>query len=284
MSTNLISPQELRSELAGENPPQVLDVRWTLGKPEGVEEFEAGHVPGARYVSLDRDLSDLDKDHLGRHPLPNPGTIDDLMQRLGLSLTSSVVVYDDWNRAGSSRAWWVLRSAGLKDIRILDGGWSGWVAAEGEVESGESTEPIDSEPVAIPDLYRNPVLPVLTPTQAGELAQSGTLLDARPGERFAGEANPEGESPGHIPGARNLPSAELLDEQGFFRPKEELEELFDAAGATAGTDTGAYCGSGVTACVVIAAAAAIDREVALYPGSWSQWSAEPDAPAELGRG
>lgn len=283
MSTNLISPQELQSELAESEPPHVLDVRWTLEKPEGLEDYRAGHIPGARYVSLDEDLSDLSKDHLGRHPLPSPETMDELLQRLGLERGSRVVVYDDWNRAGSSRAWWVLRASGLRDVRILDGGWSAWVEAGGEQETTAPADPIPAEPVEVlQDLYRAPELPVLTAREAGELPGSGALVDARSPGRFTGEKNPEGEVPGHIPGAANLPATELLDAQGSFRSRAELEELFDAAGVTGEQPAGAYCGSGITACVVVAAAAAIDREVALFPGSWSQWSAVEGAETELG--
>lgn len=283
MSTNLIDPQELQSELAESEPPHVLDVRWALGKPEGLEEYRAGHIPGARYVSLDEDLSDLSKEHLGRHPLPSPETVDELLQRLGLERGSRVVVYDDWNRAGSSRAWWVLRASGLRDVRILDGGWSAWKELGGGQSTGSPEDPIPAEPMEVlQDLYRAPELPVLTAREAGALPESGALVDARAPERFTGEQNPEGEVPGHIPGAANLPATQLLDEQGFFRSPAELEQLFDAAGINGEQPAGAYCGSGVTACVVVAAAAAIGREVALFPGSWSQWSAAEDAEVELG--
>lgn len=286
MSKNLITPQELREKLDTGDPPKILDVRWSLSQPDGRADYAEGHVPGAVYVSLDEELSDLSKQDLGGHPLPSPETVDELVQRLGVIPTDEVVVYDDWNRAGSARAWWVLSASGMTDVRILDGGYAGWVEADGEVETTEHGDDMLDHPVDVPDLYQSPVLPVIDREQAAEFAGSGVLLDARASERYTGEDNPEGETPGHIPGARSLAGTSLLDEKGFFRPAEELREIFADVGIDRDTDAavGAYCGSGVTACVVIAAASSIDLEVALFPGSWSQWSAEEDAPVELGEG
>lgn len=285
MPTNLIAPQELRKALASDHAPVVLDVRWRLDKPEGRDDFAAGHVPGACYVSLDEELSDLSRQGLGRHPLPAPGRVESLLRRVGWSAGREIVVYDDWNRAGSARAWWVLTASGIERVRILDGGYSGWVEAGGEVE--------DSAPGAVGsavgggelvELYSAAQRPVLDQAQAADLGRGGVLLDARHRERFAGVKNPAGEVPGHIPGAASLAGTSLLDDCGYFKSPAELEELFDSVGATAevagASSVGAYCGSGITACVVIAAAASIGREVALFPGSWSQWSADSTLPVE----
>lgn len=284
MADNLITPQELQAEINSTTPPKVLDIRWTLDQPDGSADYAAGHIPGAFYIDLDGELSDLSKPGLGRHPLPSPETVDALLQKIGATLEDPVVVYDDANRAGSARAWWVLTASGMGGVRILDGGYAGWVGAGGEVETSAPAVATLSSAVSVPDLYQAPRLPVLDIAAAGERATIGTLLDARAAARFAGEANPYWEVPGHIPGARSLAGSAVLDEQGFFLPAAELEKLFDAAGAAADNPAGAYCGSGISACVVIAAAHSIGREVALFPGSWSQWSAVPSAPAELGRG
>ncbi|MGP6174587.1 sulfurtransferase [Corynebacterium sp. A21] len=284
MAENLITPQELQEELNSVTPPTVLDIRWTLDQPDGSAAYAAGHIPGAVYIDLDGELADLSKPGLGRHPLPSPETVDELLQKIGVTLEDPVVVYDDANRSGSARAWWVLTASGMSGVRILDGGYSGWVAAGGEVATVAPAVAVLSTAVSVPDLYQAPRLPVLDIVAAGERANTGTLLDARATERFAGESNPEWELPGHIPGARSLAGTEVLDEHGFFLSAAELGELFDAAGVTADDPAGAYCGSGITACVVIAAAYSIGREVALFPGSWSQWAAVPEAPVEFGRG
>jgi thiosulfate/3-mercaptopyruvate sulfurtransferase len=181
-----------------------------------------------------------------------------------------VVVYDDWNRAGSARAWWVLTAAGVPDVRILDGGLAAWRAIGGAVDAGE----VNPEPGDITmlheDLYAG-ACPTLTAEQA---AAAPVLLDARAPERFRGDVEPVDPVAGHIPGARNVPSTSLLDGDGAFLADEDLGRLL--GGQTPGT--GVYCGSGVTATVVVAALAAVGVDAALYPGSWSEWSSDPTRP------
>lgn len=283
MRKNLITPQELNDKLNSDNPPKVVDVRWTLAQPDGRADYEAGHIPGAVYVSLEQELSDMAKQGLGRHPLPSPETVDELLQRLAVGNDDEVVVYDDWNRSGSARAWWVLSASGMNAVQILDGGYSGWVDAGFDTETTTPAEDPLDRPIDVPDLYLSALRPVLDVNEAANIARAGLLIDARDPARYAGEDNPEGEKPGHIPGAASLAGTSLLDEKGFFKSEEELREIFDRAGATEDSAAGAYCGSGVTACVVIAAAATVGRDIALFPGSWSQWSANPDAPVETGR-
>ena len=290
MTDNLISPRELQKALASDVPPVVLDVRWRLDKPEGLDDYAAGHIPSAIYVSLDHELSDPGKPGLGRHPLPGPATVEKLLRRVGATEGKEIVVYDDWNRSGSSRAWWVLSASGIDNVRILDGGYAGWVDAGGEVESAPVTSvPVGKlEEVSLPDLYSAALSPVLDINQAAHIARAGLLLDARHPDRYAGRANPPGENPGHIPGAASLAGTSLLDEDGFFKPAEQLRGIFDRAGATearsGSNEVGAYCGSGITACVVVAAAHSIGRDIALFPGSWSQWQEDPDNPVERGEG
>lgn len=284
MPKNLITPQELRDKLNSDNPPKVLDVRWSLQQPDGRADYEAGHIPGAIYVSLDEELADTAKPGLGRHPLPSPETVDDLLQRIGVEGSNDeVVVYDDWNRSASSRAWWILNASGMEHVYILNGGYSAWVDEDGEVDTAVPEGEVQDQTFVVPDLYLSALRPVLDANEAANLARAGLLLDARDPARYAGEDNPEGEKPGHIPGAASLAGTSLLDDRGFFRSPEELTEIFDTAGATPDHETGAYCGSGVTACVVVAAAHSIDRDIALFPGSWSQWSADPEAPTATGR-
>jgi thiosulfate/3-mercaptopyruvate sulfurtransferase len=274
----LITADELKRRLPTSDAPAILDVRWQLSEPDGRAAYESAHIPGAVYVSLDDDLSDHSVEGRGRHPLPSGRAVQAAARRWGLSDGQPVVVYDDWNRAGSSRAWWVLRAAGLGDVRILDGGLAAWRAAGGAIESGAVSPAPGNLTVAYDDLYEG-AMPTLTAEQAPGVE---VLIDARAPERFRGDAEPVDVRAGHIPGARNLPSTALLSEYGLFRDGEGLAELFLQHGAGAGAQPGVYCGSGVTAAVVVAALAASGRDAALFPGSWSQWSADSSLPVARG--
>lgn len=263
----LITAAELSRLLADGAAVTVLDVRWQLAQPDGRADYEAGHVPGAVYVSLDDELSDHGVAGRGRHPLPSGASLQEAARRWGVRAGVPVVVYDDWNRAGSARAWWVLTAAGISGVRILDGGLAAWRDAGGALETGTArVEPGDVS-VAHDDLYRGG-LPTLTADEAAALGPR--LLDARAPERFRGDVEPVDPVAGHVPGAVNVPSTSLLAADGTFAQAPEV----DVAGA--------YCGSGVTAAVVVAAFAAADRPLALFPGSWSQWCAEPHRPFATG--
>ena len=189
-----------------------------------------------------------------------------------------MVVYDDWNRAGSSRAWWVLTAAGLPDVRILDGGLAAWVSAGGVLEAGPVTPQTGDVTVVHTDLYAG-ALATLTAGQVADGA-AATVLDARAPERFRGDTEPVDPVAGHIPGAHNLPSTSLLADDGRFLPDAEITAML--AACDPGDSVGVYCGSGVTASVVIAALSAAGVQAALFPGSWSQWSAEADRPVATG--
>jgi thiosulfate/3-mercaptopyruvate sulfurtransferase len=268
----LISASELRVLLAGDSPPTVLDVRWQLAKPDGRGDHEAGHVPGAVYVSLEDDLTDHDVEARGRHPLPSGRAVESAGRRWGIRTGVPVVVYDDWNRAGSARAWWVLTAAGIPGVRILDGGLAAWTAVGGELETGTATVEPGDVSVEYDDLYSGG-LPTLAADQAAALG--GRLADARAPERFRGEVEPVDPVAGHVPGAVNVPSTSLLAADGTFLADDDLRAAWGEA-------AGAYCGSGVTASVVVAALASAGVPVALFPGSWSQWCADPSRPVERG--
>jgi thiosulfate/3-mercaptopyruvate sulfurtransferase len=275
----LITATELADLIGAGDPLTILDVRWRLDEPDGRAAYEEGHLPGAVYVSLDEELSDHAVTGRGRHPLPSGRSLEAAARRWGIQQDSLVVIYDDWNRAGSARAWWVLTAAGLPKVRILDGGLGAWRSAGRELETGPVTPQGGNVTVPHDDLYAG-ARPTLTAEQAG--AGAVTLLDARAPDRYRGDAEPVDAVAGHIPGARNLPSGSVLAADGTFLGDYALaQQLSDRSIDEAGP-LGAYCGSGVTATIVVAALAAMGCEAALYPGSWSEWSADPSHPVARG--
>ena len=275
----LITAAELASLIQAGDPITILDVRWRLDEPDGRAAYLQGHIPGAGYVSLEEELSDHTIAGRGRHPLPSGRSLEAAARRWGIRQDGLVVVYDDWNRAGSARAWWVLTAAGLADVRILDGGLSAWRSAGESLETGPITPQLGNVTVLHDDLYAGS-RPTLTAQQSG--AGNVTLLDARAPERFRGDVEPVDAVAGHIPGAKNIPSSALLAGDGTFLANGALAQLFSNHGIDRDARVGAYCGSGVTAAIAVAALATMGCEAALFPGSWSEWSSDPTRP--VGRG
>lgn len=279
MSQVLITARELSDLIHAGDPVTVLDVRWRLDEPDGHAAYLQGHIPGAVYVSLEHELTDHTVVGRGRHPLPSGRSVVASAQRWGLREGVPTVVYDDWNRAGSARAWWVLTAAGIENVRILDGGLSAWRSAGAGLAIGPVTPPAGNVTVSHDDLYAG-ALPTLTAQQAG--TAEVTLLDARAPERFRGEVEPIDLVAGHIPGAKNLPSSEVLSADGTFLAPLELGQLFASHGIERDVPVGTYCGSGVTATITLAALATMGYRAALFPGSWSEWSSDPDRAVATG--
>jgi thiosulfate/3-mercaptopyruvate sulfurtransferase len=271
----LITAEALRRRLAGGPArPALLDVRWRLGGPPGIDEYLRGHIPGAVFVDLDRELS-APPGPGGRHPLPDAESFARHMRTAGVSNGRGVVVYDAATSMAAARAWWVLRYFGHRQVAVLDGGLAAWTAAH-ELESG----PVSAEPgdfVAAPG-----GMPTLDAPAAAALARSGVLLDARAPERFRGESEPVDPVGGHIPRARNRPSADNVDASGRFLPVERLRAGFGEAGVGEGAEIGAYCGSGVSAAHEVLALELAGYRAALYPGSWSEWVTDPGRPVATG--
>jgi thiosulfate/3-mercaptopyruvate sulfurtransferase len=266
----LITATELAALIQAGEPVTILDVRWRVDAPDGRAEYLEGHLPGAVYVSLDDELSDHSISGRGRHPLPSGNALEAAARGWGVRQGSLVVAYDDWNRAGSARAWWVLTAAGLADVRILDGGLGAWRSAGHELQTGAVTPQPGNVTVPHDDLYAGS-----RPTLTAEQADTVTLLDARAPERYRGDVEPLDPVAGHIPGAKNLPSGAVLAADGTFLGDYALAQLLSDRDIDRHEAVGAYCGSGVTATVAIAALAAMGRKAALYPGSWSEWSSDP---------
>ncbi|MGW5382314.1 sulfurtransferase [Nocardia sp. NPDC003963] len=272
---------ELAATIASGAPVTLLDVRWRLDRPDGRADYRAGHLPGAVYVDLDTALSDHSLAGRGRHPLPDGAALQRDLRAWGVREGVPVVVYDDWNRAGSSRAWWVLTAAGVPEVRILDGGLTAWRDSGGTVEQGDVTPAPGDATVTHPDLYAG-ALGVVTAGELGDIVAHGTLVDARAPERYRGEHEPVDPVAGHIPGAVNIPATALLDAAGRFLPDDEIRARYPESDSAAAEPLAVYCGSGVTAAIAVAALTAAGREASLFPGSWSQWSADAANPVEVG--
>ena len=277
----LITADELASALSGApaGVPSVLDVRWRLGGPPGVDIYVAGHVPEAVFVDLDRDLAGPPGPG-GRHPMPAAAAFEAAMRRAGVSAGRPVVVYDDADSTAAARAWWLLRYFGHPSVRVLDGGFRAWTA-EGE--------PVSAGPpllVAPGDFTASPGhLALLDANGAAVLASTGLLLDARAGERYRGETEHVDPVAGHIPGAVSAPTADNLYADGTFRTASDLASRFAALGAVGGPAApavGVYCGSGVTAAHEVLALTLAGIPAALYVGSWSNWITDPERPIATG--
>ncbi|MFJ4190812.1 sulfurtransferase [Kitasatospora sp. NPDC089509] len=277
----LISAAELGEALASARPPVLLDVRYQLvgaapGGPTAAEEYRAGHLPGAHFVELDRDLAAPPgaPGRGGRHPLPDPEEFGAAMRGFGVSTGRPVVVYDGAASMAAARAWWLLRWAGHREVRVLDGGFAAWRAA-GLPVTAEVPESAAGDFKAVPGQ-----LPTVDADGAAAWAREALLLDARSGERYRGESEPVDPRAGHVPGALSVPTSENVGPDGRFRPVAELAARFRGLGAGE-REVAVYCGSGVTAAHEILAMAAAGLEATLYPGSWSEWSSDPGRPVAV---
>ncbi|CAL9583013.1 sulfurtransferase [Streptomyces sp. enrichment culture] len=276
----IISATELAGELAGENPPVLLDVRWQLslakaaGEPafDGRAAYGSGHIPGAVFVDLDRELAS-EPGKNGRHPLPDVEEFGAAMRRAGVSSARPVVVYDGGQGWAAARAWWLLRWTGHPYVRVLDGGLPAW---EGPLTTDVPT-PAEGDFEPAPG-----AVGLLDADAAAALARSGVLFDARAGERYRGEVEPIDPVGGHIPGAVSAPTGDNVGPDGRFLPPRDLRRRFESLGAAPGTDVGVYCGSGVSGAHEVLALAVAGIPAALYVGSWSEWSADPSRPVAVG--
>ncbi len=286
MSDPLIEPQELADLLHRQDPderPVLLDIRWQLGRGEAGNraEFRAGHLPGASFVDLESALSGTPRDDGtgGRHPMPGLLDAQQAFRAAGVSDDRPVVVYDAANSLPASRAWWLLSFYGKDEVRVLNGGYAAWVEAGMSVETGE---------VAVPEGDI-----ILTPAGRRLLDADGVdhyldrhqVVDARPAERFRGEAESVDPVAGHIPGAISIPALRNVDRSGRFLNSDDLELRFTAQGIQPDRRTAIYCGSGVQACHMALAMEVAEvghYAPAVYIGSWSDWISDPDRPVATG--
>lgn len=277
MDTPLISAAALR---ALHPAPLLLDCSFDLADPSaGERAYAEGHLPGALYVHLDRDLSGPKTGANGRHPLRTREQYAAWMASLGIDGSRDVVVLDRQAGMFAVRAWWVLRWMGHTRVAVLDGGVEAWVRAGGALTT-EVQPPRAVAPSPIPA----PAMP--TVDAATLLAQLDTrrVLDARAPERFRGDVEPLDRVAGHIPGAVNRFFKDNLQPDGTFKPAAQLRDEYTALlGDAPAAQVVASCGSGVTGCHdLLALEIAGLGTASLYPGSWSEWSADPDRPVARG--
>lgn len=281
--TTLISPQDADT-LLREQPAHVLvcDCRHDLmDHAAGARAYAQGHIPSAVFVDLERDLSAAKTGRNGRHPLPARDAFAARMGELGAGDATQVIAYDAGGGMYAARLWWMLRWIGHEAVAVLDGGLAAWQAAG---------LPLSREPAAARTAGQLTVRPASVASVDYAAVHANLdggwrlVIDARAADRYRGENETVDAVGGHIPGARNRPFADNLDAQGRFKPAEQLRREFQAVlGDTPPAQAIAQCGSGVTACHnLLAMELAGLPGAALYPGSWSEWSAQPGAPVATG--
>lgn len=272
--SELVTPSWLAENL--DNPDlKIIDCRFRLGQSNwGLEQYQQGHLPGAYYLDLDRDLSSPVALHGGRHPLPDPDQLAEKLATIGINSGETwVIAYDDSRFAFASRLWWLLRYLGHDKVALLDGGWPGWQ---------RNYYPVSQEiPPSLPGNFiakpQSDWIVDIETVKANQENPLSVLIDSRESDRYRGEREPIDPIAGHIPGAICLPWQEVTDEQGNCLPIEAQQERW--ADYTNQQEIIVYCGSGVTACVNLFSLAIAQRPSAiaglspakLYPGGWSDW-------------
>jgi thiosulfate/3-mercaptopyruvate sulfurtransferase len=255
----------------------IADCRYDLMDPDaGRRAYLEGHVPGARYAHLHDDLAGEPLTDRGRHPLPSAEALSKLFSRLGIDASVQVVVYDHADAGIAARLWWLLRYMGHEAVAVMDGGFRAWESAKLPLESGSS--------IARPKVFHGHAKREWVVTLEHVAAQP-CLVDARAEARYRGDEEPLDPVAGHIPGARNHPYHENVDADGRFRSPRELEARFrQTLGEHPPESAVYYCGSGVTACQVLLAAAHAGLPAGrLYAGSWSEWCSDPERPVARGQ-
>ncbi|MBP6513934.1 MAG: sulfurtransferase [Steroidobacteraceae bacterium] len=276
ISSTLVTPADLMGHLA--DPEfRVVDCRFDLARPDaGETAYGQGHVPGALYAHLDRDLAGPVTQASGRHPLPDPAALAARLERWGIGNATQVIAYDEGGGMFAARLWWLMRWLGHDRVAVLDGGLKAWLASGGTLETSVA------QPA--PARFETRLRPELA-VDAGFVARalaanSHVLVDARGPERFRGEVEPIDPVAGHVPGAVNHPFQQNLGPDGRFLPPAELARRWRAAlGSHGASETLCMCGSGVTACHnLLALEVAGLGQARLYPGSWSEWIRDPARP------
>lgn len=258
----------------------LLDCRFDLADPlAGQRAWQASHIPGARFASMDHDLAAPRRPGTGRHPLPAAEHFAASLGRWGFTSSSRVVAYDQANGAGAARLWWMLRSLGHGDVSVLDGGYAAWTAAGGPVDAFMPEVVSTTVPV-------RGFSGVMTSEEVQRALEAGqiTLIDARSADRFAGRNETIDPVPGHVPGALNHPFTDNLGADQRWLPAAQLRlRWHDELQRSVRAPLVAMCGSGITACHnLLALELAGHRGARLHAGSYSEWIADPSRPVATG--
>jgi len=258
----------------------VFDCRFMLKDPAGgLSKFNQGHIPGAQFADMDKDLSSAMTASSGRHPLPDPEELIVKLKKWGVNNTSQVVCYDDMSGAFAARMWWLMKWFGHENVAVLDGGIEKWTAAGLSLETDVQSKPAGSfSATADNDMWVD-VNYVQQQLEQGKI----NLLDARSEDRFTAKDSKTDPVAGHVPGAKNFPFSGNLTKQGLFQSSDELKNRFANEFADQHIEVINMCGSGVTACHNLLAMTVAGLPMPrLYVGSWSEWIKEKSRPVATG--
>lgn len=262
---SFVGVAELAADIDRGETPILLDVRFDPRVGAVPDDYADAHLPGAVFVDLPRDLAARPGPGTGRFPLPAVEELQVAARRWGIRNDSVVVVYDDRNGVSAARAAWVLRWAGFDRVRVLEGGLRAWIAA-GHPTSDTIVPPEPGDVV----LSGGRLGPIGADDVTG-FAERRALLDARGSRQFA---------EGRIPSSVSLPATDLLDEDGVLRPADDVRRRLVELGVPLGSPIAVSCGGGVAATFNALALSALGEDVAVYVGSWSEWSADASRPVE----
>lgn len=271
-TTNPLVSCKWLSEHLNDEKIIIVDCRYNLfDKAWGKNEYDKGHIPGACFLDMEKELTGKVGEHGGRHPLPHAEAFEESMRQIGLEEGKTVIAYD-WDGSGASRLWWLLNYFGYPHVRILDGGYDGWV---------DSGLRITKE---VPDTKRGSFSAHITGhilvsrADLDKLPHGTRIIDVRDRERYLGIVEPIDKVAGHIPGAINIPYKDIVEKPGKFKNYNELKEIFSQSGE----EPVVYCGSGITSCVNFVALESIGKHPKLYAGSWSDWISYEDSEIATG--
>lgn len=271
----LIDVAGLTEALTGLRPVRLLDVRWRLDAPEGRLAYITGHLPGAVYVDLERELSRPGHPEAGRHPVPALADLEHSVRRWGIDEGDLVIAYDDNDGVAAARAWWLLRRRGV-DIRVLDGGLRAWIASGGLLD----THDVAVEPGGISLRDEDPG--VASIDEAALAPLTGVLLDVRAPQHYRGSVPSADPVSGHIPGALNLPTSVHISPEGGAASVEASAARFADVGVRAGVPVVVYCSSGIASAHTALVLARLGIGARVYPGSWSEWARAQGRPGATG--
>jgi thiosulfate/3-mercaptopyruvate sulfurtransferase len=268
---NMLVSSEWLANHQGDTNLVVVDCRFRLADPQlGHQQYLQGHIPGAYYLDLNRDLASPVQQHGGRHPLPDIATLAAKLSQMGITAQTLIVAYDDSRFAFASRLWWLLKYMGHDRIAVLEGGFSAYQSSGLPI----STDlPIEREGSFVPQMRLELAVNIHDVVQRQQ-DPSAKIVDSREADRYQGKSEPIDPIAGHIPGAVNYPWQQVTDERGWMRSSEELKEYWSEV--LNADEVVVYCGSGVTACVNLLALELAGKPTAkLYVGSWSDWCSYP---------